>query len=309
MVRIDLARACGRPRSGRSRRRRGQPTLTIYTYDAFAADYGPGPGLKAGFEKTCGCTVDFVATDSSIGALRRVQLEGATTSADIVLGLDTSLTGEARATGLFAPHGLSFDKLALPAPWTDADFAPVDFGYFAFVYDKTQGRQPADLVRGADRRAAELQDRARGPALRHARPRPRALDQGRLWRSRRRKSGAGLKPHIVTMARGWSEAYGLFLKGEADMALSYTTSPAYHAVAENDPNYAYAEFTEGFYPQIESRRHPQILAAPGPGEAIPRLAGDARTRRRSSRRPTGCTRWSTSATTCPRPSRRRRPRC
>ena len=27
------------------------PTLTIYTYDAFAADYGPGPGLKAGFEK------------------------------------------------------------------------------------------------------------------------------------------------------------------------------------------------------------------------------------------------------------------
>ena len=66
-----------------------KPTLTIYTYDAFAADYGPGPGLKAGFEKICGCTVNFVATDSSIGALRRVQLEGASTKADIVLGLDT----------------------------------------------------------------------------------------------------------------------------------------------------------------------------------------------------------------------------
>ncbi|HEX4297570.1 MAG TPA: thiamine ABC transporter substrate-binding protein, partial [Devosia sp.] len=82
-----------------------KPTLTIYTYDAFAADYGPGPGLKAGFEKICNCTVDFVATDSSIGALRRVQLEGSSTKADIVLGLDTSLSGEARATGLFAPHG------------------------------------------------------------------------------------------------------------------------------------------------------------------------------------------------------------
>ena len=35
------------------------------------------------------------------------------------------------------------------------------------------------------------------------------------------------------------------------MVLSYTTSPAYHAVAENNPNYGYAEFTEGFYPQIE----------------------------------------------------------
>src|SRR6476469_1755541 len=101
-----------------------KPTLTIYTYDAFAADYGPGPGLKAGFEKTCGCTVNFVATDSSIGALRRVQLEGASTKADLVLGLDTSLSGEARATGLFAPHGLNLDKLTLPQKWTDPDFAP-----------------------------------------------------------------------------------------------------------------------------------------------------------------------------------------
>src|SRR3569623_531542 len=88
-------------------------TLTIYTYDAFAADYGPGPGLKAGFEKVCGCTVDFVATDSSIGALRRVQLEGSSTKADIVLGLDTSLSREARATRMFAPHGLTIAQLAL----------------------------------------------------------------------------------------------------------------------------------------------------------------------------------------------------
>src|ERR1700712_1654564 len=117
-------------------------TLTIYTYDAFAADYGPGPGLKAGFKKICGCTVEFIATDSSIGALRRVQLEGGSTKADIVLGLDTSLSGEARATGLFAPHGQTFDKLALPSPWTDPDFAPVDFGYFAFVYDKTKVTTP-----------------------------------------------------------------------------------------------------------------------------------------------------------------------
>src|ERR1700759_3690832 len=80
-----------------------KPTLTIYTYDAFATDGGPGPALKAGFEKTCGCTVDFVGTDSSIGALRRLQLEGATSKADIVLGLDTSLIAEAEATGLFAP--------------------------------------------------------------------------------------------------------------------------------------------------------------------------------------------------------------
>ena len=35
------------------------------------------------------------------------------------------------------------------------------------------------------------------------------------------------------------------------MVLSYTTSPAYHAIAENDSNFAYAEFVEGHYPQVE----------------------------------------------------------
>lgn len=36
----------------------------------------------------------------------------------------------------------------------------------------------------------------------------------------------------VTVTKGWSEAYGLFLKGESDLVLSYTTSPAYHIIAE-----------------------------------------------------------------------------
>ena len=225
-------------------------TLTIYTYDSFDADYGPGPGLKAGFEKTCGCTVNFIATDSSIGALRRVQLEGTMTPADIVLGLDTSLSGEARATGLFAPHGLSFDKLSLPAPWTDPDFTPVDFGYFAFVYDKTKVPNPPksfdDLIKEPDSFKIVLEDpRSDTPGL------GLVLWIKAAYGDRAAEIWKGLKPHILTMARSWSDGYGLFLKGEADMALSYTTSPAYHAIAEKNPNYAYADFSEGFYPQIE----------------------------------------------------------
>jgi thiamine transport system substrate-binding protein len=228
-----------------------KPTLTIYTYDAFAADYGPGPGLKAGFEKTCGCTLNFVATDSSIGALRRVQLEGASTKADIVLGLDTSLLHEAEATGLFAPHGLSFPNLLLPAAWTDPDFAPVDFGYFAFVYDKTKVPNPPTsfeaLVAEPSSFKIALEDpRSDTPGLGlvlwiKAAYGDQAAD---IWK--------GLKPHIVTMAQSWDDAYnGIFLKGEADMVLSYTTSPAYHLIAEKDPNYAFADFTEGLYPQVE----------------------------------------------------------
>lgn len=242
-----------------------KPTLTIYTYDSFAAEWGPGPGLKAGFERTCACIIEFVATDSSIGALRRVQLEGATTKADLIVGLDTSVAGEARGTGLFAPHGLTLTGLALPAPWTDPEFVPVDFGYFAFVYDKRKvPNLPTSfeaLIAMPDSFKIVLEDpRSDTPGL------GLVLWIKAAYGARAPEIWAGLKPHIVTMARGWSDAYALFLKGEADMVLSYTTSPAYHAIAESDPNYGYAGFSEGYYPQIEiagilkSSPHQQLAA-------------------------------------------------
>ncbi len=93
------------------------PVLHIYTYDGFAAEWGPGPKLSAGFEAICGgCKVEWIAADSSIGTLRRVQLEGDSTEADLIVGLDTAIAGEARDTGLFAQHGLALEGLALPKP-------------------------------------------------------------------------------------------------------------------------------------------------------------------------------------------------
>ena len=55
----------------------------------------------------------------------------------------------------------------------------------------------------------------------------------------------------VVVTPGWSEAYGLFTKGEAPMVLSYTTSPAYHMVAEDTQKYQAAAFSDGHYLQIE----------------------------------------------------------
>jgi thiamine transport system substrate-binding protein len=53
------------------------------------------------------------------------------------------------------------------------------------------------------------------------------------------------------VTKGWSEAYGLFLKGEAPMVLSYTTSPAYHVMMENTDRYKAVIFAEGNYLQVE----------------------------------------------------------
>ena len=60
-----------------------------------------------------------------------------------------------------------------------------------------------------------------------------------------------LNDQVVTVTKGWTEAYGMFLEGEADMVLSYTTSPAYHLIAEDDATKAAAIFDEGHYTQIE----------------------------------------------------------
>src|SRR5436305_12298215 len=73
-------------------------TLTIYTYQSFGAEWGPGPKVKAAFEKQCSCTIQWVAITDGVAILNRLKLEGARTTADVVLGLDTNLTAEARAT-------------------------------------------------------------------------------------------------------------------------------------------------------------------------------------------------------------------
>ncbi len=226
------------------------PTLTIYTYDAFAADWGPGPQLKAGFEANCGCTVDWVVADDSIGALRRVQLEGDTTPADLIVGLDTAIAGEARDTGLFADHGLTLTGLALPDDWTDAQFVPVDYSHFAFVYDTDTTEVPPtsfeELIALPDDVKIVIQDpRSSTPGL------GLVLWIKAAYGDRAPEIWAGLKPHILTITRGWTEAYALFLDGEADMVLSYTTSPAYHLLEEDDDTIHAAIFTEGHFPQIE----------------------------------------------------------
>ncbi len=224
------------------------PVLTVYTYDSFVSDWGPGPAVEAAFEATCGCDLQFVATGDGAALLARLRLEGARTGADVVLGLDTNLTAAAAATGLFAPHGRDAAALDLPIAWDDPLFVPFDWGWFAFVYDTTRLAAPP-----ADFRALAASD------LKILIQDPRSSTPGLgllLWVKAAYGDAApaiwsGLKDNIVTVTKGWSEAYGLFLEGEADMVLSYTTSPAYHLIAEDDPTKAAAPFAEGHYLQVE----------------------------------------------------------
>lgn len=258
-----------------------RPNLTVYTYNAFTSKWGPGPAVKKAFEAACACTLDFVALDDGVGVLNRLKLEGGTTRADLVLGLDMNLIAEARATGLFAAHEIDVSRLALPVPWTDRNFVPFDFGYFAVIYDRDKLSKPPqslkELVNGSAGEKILIQDpRTSTPGL------GLMLWMRAIYGDQAESAWSRLRGRVLTVTKGWSEAYGLFTKGEAPMVLSYTTSPAYHMIAEKKDRYQAAAFAEGHYLQIEvagriaaskqgelARQFMAFMIGPGFQDAIP----------------------------------------
>jgi len=222
------------------------PELTVYTYDSFVADWGPGPVIEKAFEDVCGCDLKLVSAGDGAALLARIRLEGERSKADVVLGLDTNLITAAVETGLFAPHKVSA-SYDLPLQWVDKVFVPYDWGLFAFVHNADLATPPKNFreLAESDLKIIIQDPRSSTPGLGLLLWIKAAYgdEAPQIWQ--------GLADNIVTVTKGWSEAYGLFLKGEADMVLSYTTSPAYHLIAENDATKVAALFDEGHYAQIE----------------------------------------------------------
>jgi len=227
-----------------------KPTLTVYTYDSFAASWGPAPKIKKSFEKECDCTLNFIGVSSSIATLRKIQLEGKKTKADILLGLDTATAQIAKETDLFSTHELDTSNIDLPNGYTDDTFIPFDYSYFAFVYDEEKTKNIPDSFEALasmpkDFKIVMQDPRSSTPGL------GLLLWVKSIYGDKTADYWKRLAPHILTITKGWSESYSLFLKGEADMVLSYTTSPAYHMIEENKYNIKAAAFKEGHYAQIE----------------------------------------------------------
>ena len=62
-----------------------------------------------------------------------------------------------------------------------------------------------------------------------------------------------LAQHTVTVTKGWWEAYSMFLEGGSDYVLSYTTSPAYHIIAEEKTQYKAAAFPKAMWHRLKWR--------------------------------------------------------
>ena len=226
--------------------------LTIYTYDSFVSEWGPGPIIEKIFEEKHNADVEFVAVDSAATLLNKVILEGDTSTADIVLGLDMNLFDLAEQSELFTTHNINDinNLINLPLKWESNKFVPYNYGYFSFVYNEANLATPPksmdELINSTNARIVIQDPRTSTPGL------------GLLtWMKALYGDKAGdewkkLNKKIISVTKGWTDAYyNFFMAGEADMVLSYTTSPAAHIMFEERYDILATTFEEGNYITIE----------------------------------------------------------
>ena len=226
--------------------------LTIWTYDSFVSEWGPGAALAKLYEQKTGVKIDFVSKGDGGALLSALLAGGKNIDADLVIGLDNNLSSQAIDSGLFSSVKLSNRSKIDPKLLIDNKdrLIPYDYGNFAFIWDSQSKITPPasleDLTKPYYSKKIILMD-----------PRTSTPGLGFLaWTQAVYKDGwkeywKRLAPSILVMTPGWDTGYGLFTKGEAPLVLSYSTSPAYHKAYEKTERYKALVFAEGHSAQIE----------------------------------------------------------
>ena len=226
--------------------------LTVYTYDSFVSEWGPGPIVEKIFEDKYEIDLQFIAVDSAATLLNKIILEGENTKADIVLGLDMNLFNAAEKSELFVSHNLKNinNKLTIPLNWESDIFVPYNYGYFAFVYNNKTLKNPPlsmeDLINKTDARIVIQDPRTSTPGL------GLLTWMKALYGDSAQNKWSQLNKKIISVTKGWTDAYyNFFMAGEADIVLSYSTSPAAHIMFEENYDISASTFKEGNYISVE----------------------------------------------------------
>ncbi len=225
--------------------------LHIYAEEYFATKNGAGSIILEKFQQDFPqCKVKLTAFDSRTTMFNRLRLENNRSKADIVVGLDNHQLYQAEQSGLFAENKVDLQQLDLPILWKNTVFLPYDFSQYAFIYKPSKLTNPPNT----------LQELIEREDLRIIYQDPRTSSIGRgliVWLNQIYsaeqipKIWQQLAKHTITVGKGWSETYGAFLRGEADLVLSNNTSPLYHLLAEQNNDFAATNFPEGQILQIE----------------------------------------------------------
>lgn len=214
--------------------------ITVYCYDSFTGDWGPGNSLAEDFEAQTGIHVNLISCAGSVQLYSKILFEGEKCPADAVIGLPDSIKLD---TSLFETWTPSCKADLIEYKGTS--LIPFDYGTFAFIYNSedTSLVPPTclmDLAKPEYKNKFILID-----------PRTSTVGLGLLkWTY----SCLGdefdtwwykVLDNALTVADSWSTAYGLFTENEAPMVISFSTSPVYHIENEGTDKYRALEFTDG----------------------------------------------------------------
>jgi len=226
--------------------------LTVYTYDSFVSEWGPGPVIEKIFEEIYKIDLNLIAVDNTATLLNKVILEGSNTKADIILGLDMNLYDAAEKSDLFINHSLNNinDKISLPINWDSKIFVPYNYGYFAFVYNNKKLNSPPksmdELINSTNARIVIQDPRTSTPGI------GLLAWMKSIYGNDTKNQWVKLNKKIISVTKGWTDAYyNFFMAGEADIVLSYSTSPAAHIMFEKNYDISALTFEEGNYLSIE----------------------------------------------------------
>src|SRR6056297_1915599 len=222
--------------------------LTIYTYESM--DWFVGD-LTEQFEKENDCTLRVVKLSNAGSVLSRLLLEQNNPRADVALGLDQSLTIKALEYDLlekYVPENITkienetliFDKTG--------HITPFDYSAIAMIYDPTRLQNPPQSFEDLENmdKVLIIQD-------------PRSSSTGQsflLWTIAIYEEDwqafwQRIKPSILTVTSGWTEAFSKFEAGEAPMMVSYATDGAYSYEYYGSVTNQTLIPEEGAYVQIE----------------------------------------------------------
>ncbi len=228
-------------------------TAVVYVYDSF--DDSLKEDIKTYISKNHNVEVNFEVFEDTGPMVATIITEKDNPKADLVIGIDNSFGLEILKSDVLdaynpASLNLAFDELNFDK---SNRLIPYDYGYISINYDSERLKElPTtfdDLTKERYKRNIAIMS-------------PLTSSPGRifLFETIARYGADGyidfwrrLKPSITNITSGWSDAYyGLYVQGESDMVVSYTTSPPVHMIYDKTDKYKSLIFNNEAYIQIEA---------------------------------------------------------
>ncbi len=254
------------------------PTLKtevrVMTYDSMIAKAGLGSAVELIYSSEYPkCRVKWIASGNGGQILTKLELSkerGVQPDADIAIGVDyfswsrskvfaeapsVAAKVEVRTAKLIAPLQVKSLKKAY-----SEGLVPFDYGILALIANQKLLKElklekPASLASLTDAKFKKqwlLEDpRTSTPGFGFL-----ALTSSVVEKKKFSQFWKNLSRSWLALPPGWEAAYGIFMKGEAPLVWSYTTSEAYHRAKEklkpgDEGNYVSLLFEEGNPIQLE----------------------------------------------------------